>query len=239
MNSFAHGMEKPEMEWKILVVDDDPISREMVAMSLKKMGYSVDLAEGVEEAIEQTKKEEYAVIITDKNMPDGKGEEEGGMELLKYAKTRLPSTAVIMMTAYASVESAIEAMKLGAFDYLTKPLDNAELREKIDRIRMYKGFLNPEITFRIYKTLHNEILSILEKRGGLSDEQLRKSLKKIDRNIDHFFKAQQEWERIFLLQRNALGEIAILAEQLLERMDESDPRMELIEKICESAAQRI
>src|SRR5208282_931892 len=89
---------------------------------LKRAGYSVDVAPGVEAAVSMLEKHAYDLVITDLSMPKG-----GGMVVLDRAKDLFPDIQVLLMTAYASAESAVEAMKKGAADYLIKPFKNDEL----------------------------------------------------------------------------------------------------------------
>lgn len=228
-----------ESKVKVLVIDDDHVSSEMVSNALKKYKYDVDTADDVQKAIKLTQEQNYAVIITDKNMPDTQGGDKGGMEILKYIKMHLPSAEVIMLTAYGSIESAIEAMKHGAFDYVAKPLDHKELKDKIERILDYQSFINPKNAISIYRTLHNAILTLMQGQGKLTDEDLHQVLKEIDKNIDHFFRAQKEWERVLLIQKEALGRIAAYAEELKEGFEENGPQQTLIDKICLEANRRI
>ena len=107
---------------RILVVDDELSMREMLSILLKRAGYSVDDAGGVEAACATLEKRTYDLVITDLSMPGG-----GGMAVLDRAKDLFPDTQVLLMTAYASTESAVEAMKKGASDYLIKPFKNDEL----------------------------------------------------------------------------------------------------------------
>jgi len=224
---------------KIMVVDDDRISREMVGNALTKYQYDVDMTENVQTAMERILECNYAVIITDKNMPDTQGGDQGGMEILKYAKMHLPATEVIIITAFGSIESAIESMKNGAFDYIAKPLDPKELKEKIERILDYRSFINPKNTISIYRTLHNAVLTLIQNQGKPTVEDPHQALKEIDKTIDHFFRAQKEWERVLLIQKEALGNIAAYAEQLKGTVGENSSQQNLLEKICNEASKRI
>jgi DNA-binding response OmpR family regulator len=228
-----------ENKVKILVIDDDHISREMLGNALKHYQYAVDLAENVQVAMKWILEHNYSVIITDKNMPDTQGGDQGGMEILRYAKMHLPATEVILLTAFGSIESAIEAMKHGAFDYVTKPLDHKELNNKIERILDYQSFINPKNTISIYRTLHNAILTLMQEQGKFNEQDLHQALKEIDKTIDHFFRAQKEWERVLLIQKEALGRIAAYAEQLKENQGENGPFKDLLEKIYSEANKRI
>ena len=114
---------------RILVVDDEASQRELVAGYLKKQGYQVLAAGGGEQALEIFRREPMELILTDQRMPD-----LSGLDLLKAVRSINPEIQVIVMTAYGNVETAVEAMRDGAADYLTKPLNLDELRQKIQRI---------------------------------------------------------------------------------------------------------
>jgi DNA-binding NtrC family response regulator len=108
---------------KILVVDDEAAVRELLRRGLSQLGnYSVEVAANGSEAIEKVEKDLFDLILTDLKMP-----EMDGIELLKMIKGTRPELIVIMMTAHGSVETAVEAMKIGANDYITKPIDFNEL----------------------------------------------------------------------------------------------------------------
>jgi two-component system response regulator PilR (NtrC family) len=109
---------------RILIVDDERSMRDLLAMTLAKAGHDVTAVDGGEAAIEAIRKETFDGIITDLRMP-----RVDGMEVLRAARALSPETAVIVVTAVASTETAVEAMKLGAYDYITKPfkLDEVNL----------------------------------------------------------------------------------------------------------------
>lgn len=227
------------MDDKILVVDDEDIVRDVVANYLVKAGFVVDRCSTVEEAIEQLEVEEYAIVITDKNMVVAEHDEEGGMVLLRYIKKHRPAAEVIMMTGYATIETAIQAMQMGAFDYLIKPFKTDELKQKIDRIIACRSFLNPERAVNVYKTFHDNVLKLLENSIERDDERLLSSLSSLEQSIDSFILAQKEWERIILLQQEALSQISFNAEQLSESMDDVERREELLDTILKESMKRI
>jgi two-component system NtrC family response regulator len=116
--------------FRILVVDDEATQRELIRGFLEKQGYEVLTAAGGEPALEILKREPVELILTDQRMPH-----VSGVELLKSARAINPEIYVIVMTAYGNIETAVEAMKAGASEYLTKPLHLEELRHKIERLR--------------------------------------------------------------------------------------------------------
>jgi len=108
---------------KILVVDDEQSLRDVLSIMLKRAGYAVTSAVDGEEAIELLNKEIFDLVITDLRMP-----KIDGMEVLKAVKSASPETVVLIITAFASADSAVEAMKQGAYDYLTKPFQVDEVQ---------------------------------------------------------------------------------------------------------------
>jgi two-component system response regulator PilR (NtrC family) len=109
---------------RVLIVDDEKSMRDLLSITLEKAGYEVAAADGGEAAIEAIRKESFDAIITDLRMP-----KVDGLQVLRAARDLSPDTAVIVVTAVASTETAVEAMKLGAYDYVTKPfkLDEVDL----------------------------------------------------------------------------------------------------------------
>lgn len=119
---------------KILVVDDDAVTRTLLAKRLSGEEYSVDTAETGVDAIEKIAKQFYDVVLTDLMMPGG----VDGIGVLEAAKQANIKTDVILITAHASVDNAIEAMQKGAADYLQKPINFDELFLRLDKIRNLK-----------------------------------------------------------------------------------------------------
>jgi len=117
------------MKASILVVDDERAICIAIQRLFTSKGYAVETALSAEEAIDRLGKTLFHLVITDLSM-----KKLSGMELLGWIKKNSPETAVIMITAYGSEKTAVEAMKLGAADYLPKPFDNDELELKVSRI---------------------------------------------------------------------------------------------------------
>jgi DNA-binding NtrC family response regulator len=116
---------------KILVVDDEALIRDMIKRGLSQMGgFSVEVAQSGPEAIEKMEKDVFDLVLTDLKMP-----EMDGLELLKTIKGTRPDIMVIMMTAHGSIETAVEAMKIGADDYITKPIDFNDLLLHISKVQ--------------------------------------------------------------------------------------------------------
>ncbi|WP_395698780.1 sigma-54-dependent transcriptional regulator [Aquabacterium sp.] len=107
----------------LLVVDDEPDLRTLYELTLLREGYDVETAGSVEEAWQRLQERGYSAVITDMRLPDG-----SGLDLLRRIEAASRSEKTIVITAYGSAENAVEALKAGAFDYLTKPVDLRQFR---------------------------------------------------------------------------------------------------------------
>ena len=114
---------------RILIVDDEQIMREPLADWLEMDGYFVDTAASGEEAMEKLKHTRFDIMLVDIKM-----EGMSGLDVLREVKEDDPDTAVVMITAYGSIQTAIEAMKNGAHEYLLKPFEPGELGLVIEKI---------------------------------------------------------------------------------------------------------
>ena len=110
----------------ILVVDDEPDLRTLYELTLLREGYRVETASSVQEARDQLKAHRFDAVITDMRLPDG-----FGMELLQDLRDQQRRERCVVMTAYGSAENAVEALRSGAFDYLTKPVDLKQFRSVV------------------------------------------------------------------------------------------------------------
>jgi DNA-binding NtrC family response regulator len=139
---------------RILIVDDEPIVRKSLASWFEEEGYSVDVAASGRETLEKLTQEEWDIYLLDIKMPG-----MDGLELQRRIKDINPQATIIIMTAYASVETAVEAMKHGAYDYIVKPFEpdalehlirnavernqllseNVQLRQKIEEMSPFHG----------------------------------------------------------------------------------------------------
>jgi DNA-binding NtrC family response regulator len=114
---------------RILVVDDERNIRHTLQIVLRTEGYHVDVTSNGEEALEKCREQHYEVALVDLQMP-----KMGGLELLRYLRGLSPETAVVILTAYGTVARAVQAMKLGAVDFLEKPFDPRALRLLVEEI---------------------------------------------------------------------------------------------------------
>ena len=116
--------------FRVLVVDDEPAQRELVGGFLRKQGFEVAEAPDGRTALERFRKEPFDLLLTDQRMPG-----LSGLELLEAARAVTPAVSMIIMTAYGTIETAVAAIKGGAADYLTKPLNLDELLHRIAQVR--------------------------------------------------------------------------------------------------------
>lgn len=128
---------------KMLIIDDEPLMRITLQDSLVGEGYEVVAAETGRKGVDLLRKNQWDIIITDLKLPDLEG-----IEILKEAKSLNPSTEVILITAYGSIDSAVSAMKEGASDYLTKPFSMDELLLIIKRLLRMKQLEEENIQLR-------------------------------------------------------------------------------------------
>src|SRR4030066_593496 len=117
---------KADRKPRILVVDDEEIVRRNLSYTLTKENYSVTTVSNGTDAVNQIELSDFDVVLTDLKM-----EKIDGMEILKRAKIKYPDTEVVMITGYATIDSAVEAIKQGAFHYIAKPFKLDDVRKTI------------------------------------------------------------------------------------------------------------
>ena len=135
---------------RILVIDDEQVIRDVLQKSLERNGYVVEAAENGESALDKIKHTFFNVLITDLKMP-----KVSGMEVLRDIKALNPFIEVIVVTGYPTVESAVEAIKIGAFDYLSKPFDIADILGALKRCLDRQKFMINHIEL-------NELMILVE-----------------------------------------------------------------------------
>ncbi|NIM65843.1 MAG: response regulator [Candidatus Latescibacteria bacterium] len=118
---------------KILLADDDRSLRRVLQFKLKKNGHDVTAVEDGNRALDQLREDRWDLLLSDIKMPN-----VDGIELLEYAKQLQPDLKVILITAYATISQAVRAVKLGAFDYITKPFEDDELFAAIDKATAFR-----------------------------------------------------------------------------------------------------
>ena len=128
---------------RILVVDDDPLVRDTLAELLEEQSLVTTLAEDGEQALKIAEADEFDVILSDIRMPG-----RDGMEILPELRELRPNTPVILMTGYASIDSAVTAMRAGAYDYVTKPFKNDEIIASLERAFSFRELERENVRLR-------------------------------------------------------------------------------------------
>jgi len=120
---------------RVLLLDDEPIVGKRLKPALAKMGCEVEVFENPEAALARLSREEFEIVVTDIRM-----DEIDGLQVLEFVRDRWPESKVIMITGYAMMSLAREAMEKGAFDFIAKPFNPDDLREVIVRAAAALGF---------------------------------------------------------------------------------------------------
>ena len=173
---------------KILVVDDDRELQQSIVEVMQNEGFEVAAAGHGEEAVEMVRRSPFDLVLLDMIMP-----EMGGLEALPMIKRLCPGARVIMITAFATVDNAVRAMRKGADDYLTKPFKVDELLATVRRcleeakLRECRAFLNMDNTFNcLANTLRREILLLLNREGKKRFMDLARTLEVEDHTKVNF-----------------------------------------------------
>jgi len=188
-------MNRNDNNFKILVVDDNRDLREILEEYLRGEGDNVEGADNGKEALEKYRDNYYDLIITDLNMP-----ELAGMELIKTIKQENEITEFVIITGYASMDSAVEAIKIGAFDYIVKPFRIEELKVVVKNVR--EKVRLTKLNSQLFDTLRSFYDEIERYRKKTEDDTVRKEpgkeafasisdTEKIVKEIMHFEKLKK------------------------------------------------
>ncbi|MCX5716770.1 MAG: response regulator, partial [Nitrospirae bacterium] len=149
------------MAFKILVAEDEEITLNNIVETLQEEGYKIASSRNGADALQMIEKDHFDVLITDIKMPG-----ISGIELLDKVREHHPETEVIIITGFGSISSAVEAMKKGAVDYITKPFDLDELLLKVGKIFQQRSLKKENIALRTFVGMDKKI-SIIAKSEGM------------------------------------------------------------------------
>ncbi len=166
------------MAFKILVAEDEEITLNNIRDTLKEDGYNVSIAKDGREALQKIGAEYFDVLITDIKMPY-----TSGIELLENIKEKHAETEVIIITGFGSISSAIEAMKKGAYDYITKPFDLDELSHRVRKILEQKDLIKENIALKNYLGMNKKFTIIAKSSGMRKILDTLESIKNSDFNM--------------------------------------------------------
>jgi DNA-binding NtrC family response regulator len=149
---------------KVLVVDDEVNIREALASILENEGYKVNSSASAEEAMAVLGEDYFQVVVSDMRMGVG-----SGLDLLRWLRANCPETELILLTAYGSVEGAVEAMKLGAYDYLCKPVDRKRLYLLIEKALEKQRLSMENRTLRRRLSVKEEFANIIGNSSRIAE----------------------------------------------------------------------
>jgi len=227
------------MTGSILIADDEHPLLELIKKILTSQGYTCDTVDNVNDALIMIQNNDYHVILTDKNMPSPNGSDEGGLEILEFTLKHNPSTEVIVMTGYATIDSVIKALQLGAFDYISKPFIFDNLIRKINFIRTCQDFINSETITDFYRAYNKSLAEFLDKEYTMDIYRQNKLTAFLNERTTFMFKTIKQLERTAIEERETMGDVATFAGELFDTTPENDERFELIKKIYEKASKRV
>lgn len=162
-------MTKLDENFRILIVDDNKELREILEEYLHNEAAQIEGASNGKEALAKQNQTPYDLIITDLNMP-----EVTGMEMIKSIKQKNDVTEFIIITGYASLDSAVEAVKMGAFDYIVKPFRMEELKVVVKNVRDKVALKKLNISlFNKLRGLYDEIERYKHRVGSENDEPVK------------------------------------------------------------------
>ena len=138
----------------ILVMEDEMSVAKGLEIVLSEEGYAVDLAMTGRDALDRLARKEFDLLVADLRLPD-----IDGLDVIRRVKSRRPETGVVVITGYASVSSAVDAMKLGTFDYLPKPFTEDEIKSAVDgALKGQKSPLTEEVIQKVEKSAEDKLI---------------------------------------------------------------------------------
>src|SRR6202166_3372895 len=152
-------------QWEILVVDDEEVMCESLAAWLREDGYLVDTAASGREAVEKARERDYAIYFVDLKMPGGMD----GIETMMQIRRLHPEASIIIITAYATVDTAITAMKEGAQEYIVKPCNPEEISLLVNRIIKVKNLQRENTILRKKLTRQYSVHDVISKNSKMRD----------------------------------------------------------------------
>ena len=150
--------------YRVLVVDDEAVQRELMAGFLRKHGLDVALAASGGDALQRFRQEPFDLVLTDQKMPD-----LSGVELLAAVRAINPEVAVIVVTAYGTIETAVNAIKAGAADYLAKPVNLDELLHRIHQVRERQQLRHENRELRLALVERHRVEGIIGESGQMQE----------------------------------------------------------------------
>jgi DNA-binding NtrC family response regulator len=158
------------------------------------------------------------------------------MALLQWARQNRPDMATIVMTGYATSDSAIEALREGAVDYLLKPLDRSSLHRRVDRVIEFRKFVNSNGVLGLYM---NVMRGVLETTADERTSETEEKLNQVRDRLDQLFRTMRMMEQTLIEQRQQLAEIASCAEEAHDRCPATESGRPVLAHIASLASRRL
>src|SRR3990167_5083933 len=202
----------------ILVIEDEKEIRDGLIEVLKDAGFVVDYAENGHTGLEKIKIKDFDVVVTDLIMPV-----TGGMEVLRETKSMKPKTLVIMITAFATVDNAVEAMKAGSSDYITKPFRIDEIQTKIKRVLAEAEFnklqiFDSDIIKAISNQTRKDVVKLLYNAGKLKFTDIQRGLGIEDATRLNFHMRVMKMHKIIVQDSEKLYMLTPVGKKLFETL---------------------
>lgn len=192
----------------ILIIEDERKMRDGLVEILTDEGYLVDSAENGQIGLDKIKTKDFDVVLTDLIMPV-----VGGMDVLRETKRIKPKTHVILITAFATIENAVEAIKAGASEYITKPFKIDEVQTKIRKVLAEAEFeknrqiLDSDVIKAVSNPIRKDVVKLLDKAGKLKFTEIKNMLKIDDatklsfhlRILKSYSVVEQDADRVYML----------------------------------------
>jgi DNA-binding NtrC family response regulator len=163
---------------KIIIAEDEDITRKHLFFALKREGYNVVATKNGREALEQIEQEQFDVLITDIRMP-----EMNGIELLEKVKEKYYGIEVMVITGYGSIDSAVEAMKKGAYEYITKPFNLDELIIKVKNLHERKILKKENVAFKAFCGMDRRVSIVVRSERMQKIISITEEMKDSDCNV--------------------------------------------------------
>jgi len=208
---------------RILVVDDESGFRELCRDMLSDFGYDVDAAEDGQQALDRVKSVPVQMILSDINMPV-----MDGMTLLKRIKSEHPSVEVVLMTAFGGLQSALDALRLGAYDYITKPITRDSLLAVVGRC-LEKQRLATELKRVEDRLIEKEKLAALGSVSGWLAHRMRNPLNVIlmcSQYLKNHFSAEDERQEVAVAIEDKVNILEKMTSEFIQFSRDYQPRMQ-------------
>jgi DNA-binding NtrC family response regulator len=163
----------PRPRARVLVVEDDAAMRDLLREALDEDGYQVEVAAGGRSGVDRVRQGGIDLVVSDVKMPD-----LDGLDMLREIKAFTPSPHVITITAFGSIDTAIRAVKLGAFDYITKPFDLARVVLAVERALRYGQAIEEKHRYE----------QVLEERVRIRTDELRATNEDLNFMLDTLYR---------------------------------------------------